>query len=82
MSVLDLIKPAAKPSKTHLILKHLKKHRKATNRDLSRYCQRFGARLRELRVEGHIIKTERLKDGLYLYTYLGHRDDAKEKADE
>lgn len=74
MSLLDLIK-LPKVSKTHLILRHLQKHRKATNRDLSRYCNRFGARLFDLRDEGHIIETERLKNGYYLYTYLGHRDD-------
>jgi hypothetical protein len=80
MSLLDLVKPAAKPSKTHLILRHLKKHRRATNRELSRYCQRFGARLHELRAEGHIIETEQLKNGLFTYIYKGHRDDQEKRS--
>lgn len=79
MSLIDRIK-LPKVSKTHLILRHLKKHRKASNRDLSRYCQRFGARLHELRDEGHVIETVRLKDGLYSYIYKGHRDDQEKAA--
>lgn len=80
MSLADLLMTVSKDTKTHRILKHLKKHRKATGRDLSRFCHRFGARLHDLREEGYIIETERLKDGLFSYTYKGHRDDAKEEA--
>lgn len=80
MSLLNLMKPLPKVSKTHLILRHLKKHRKATNRDLSRYCNRFGARLHELRAEGYIIETEQLRNGLFTYIYKGHRDDQEKAA--
>lgn len=80
MSLLELINPTAKPSKTHLILRHLQKYRKATNRDLSRYCQRFGARLHELRDEGHVIETQQLKNGLFIYIYRGHKDDRETAA--
>lgn len=79
MSLLDLLKPASKESLNSRILKHLKKNGSATNRELNRYCYRYGARLHDLRAEGHIILSEHIKGGLWRFVYIGHEDD-QEKA--
>lgn len=39
----------------------------ATNQELSLIALRFGARLDELRAQGHMIETERLQGGLFRY---------------
>lgn len=65
---------------TARILKLLKANGQATNHELSRITPRYGARLHDIRSEGHDVLTERIKEGLFRYTYKGHRDDAKEAA--
>lgn len=64
-----------KLSQTARILKLLKSKHQVTNRELNRLAYRYSARIAELRTEGHHILTERAKDGLFTYTYLGHEDD-------
>lgn len=69
-------KPKHDPqSTTARILKLLKKQRSATNRQLNAISFRYGARIHELRSEGHVIRTEREHDGLFRFFYVGHRDD-------
>ena len=65
-------------TQTARILKLLKSEGQATNRQLNRICFRYGARIHELRIEGHDILTVREKDGLFRFVYRGHRDDAKD----
>lgn len=65
-------------SNTARILKLLKANGSATNRELNTICFRYGARLHELRQEGHLIATEQLKDGLFRFVYNGHTDDEQE----
>lgn len=64
-----------KLSQTARILKLFKAKHRATNNQLNKICYRYSARIAELRSEGHQILTERVKDGLFVYTYLGHEDD-------
>lgn len=43
----------------------------ATNRELNAIAFRYGARLKELRDQGHSIVTEKVNnDGLYLYKLI------------
>ena len=65
-------------TQTARILKVLKTNGQATNHELSRITPRYGARLHDLRREGHELLAERIKEGLFRYTYKGHREDAKE----
>lgn len=61
------------------MLKYLKKYVRATgNQFLSMGIGRFGARLKDLRDEGWIVTTHRLRDGLYEYRFVGHQDDESE----
>ena len=62
-------------SQTARILNLLKTKKRVTNRELNRICFRYGARIYELRNEGHDIRTERVKDGLYEFVYFGHIED-------
>lgn len=64
-------------SNTAKILKLLKANGSATNRELNTICFRYGARLHELRAEGHIILTERVKEGLYRFVYKGEVEDTE-----
>jgi hypothetical protein len=57
------------------ILRLLKEQGSATNAELNRICFRYCARLHELRGEGHIIITNRIKAGLFIFVYKGHPDD-------
>lgn len=50
----------------------LKSEGTVTNRDLNKICFRYGARIHELRKEGHKIVTSRVKEGLFSFTYKGH----------
>jgi hypothetical protein len=43
----------------------------ATNLELGMICQRFGARLQELKVAGYRWRKECIKAGLYRYTLIG-----------
>jgi hypothetical protein len=42
----------------------------ATSEELSRIAQRFGARIHELRKEGHMIDAKHVSGGLWLYTLI------------
>ncbi|WP_440220895.1 helix-turn-helix domain-containing protein [Dietzia sp. MNB45] len=64
-----------KESQTARILRMLKKHRRVTNVVLNNICFRYGARIHDLRQEGHIIASERRKDGVWEFVYGGHRDE-------
>jgi hypothetical protein len=46
----------------------------ATSRDLNNICFRFSARIHELRKEGYVIRSERIKDGLFRFTLEGEPD--------
>lgn len=71
-----------KKSQTAQILELLKTNGRATNRQLNNICFRYGARLFELRREGHIIVTNQVKDSLYEFVYKGHVEDGvKDYAD-
>lgn len=64
---------------TAKILKLLKTKGSATNRELNTVGGfRYGARLHELRQEGHIIVTERVHEGLYRFIYKGEDGDTDE----
>jgi hypothetical protein len=67
-------KPTPKLSQTARILRLLKQEKRATNRQLNSICFRYGARIHELRNEGHIIVTNRLHDNLYEFVYQGYDD--------
>lgn len=68
-------KPRHHPQSSHArILKLLQKQGSATNRQLNVIAFRFGARIHDLRREGHIIRTEREHDGLFRFYYVGPRD--------
>lgn len=60
-------------SATGKILRLLKDERIVTNVQLNKIAYRYGARLHELRREGHIIVTNHIRDGLWQYHYLGER---------
>lgn len=73
---------ATKVSQTAQILNLLKTKKRVTNRELNRICYRYGARIWELRREGHVIVTNRVKDSLFEFVYRGHVEDGvKEYAD-
>jgi hypothetical protein len=65
-------------SQTHRILKLLKAKGSVTNIELNRVCFRYGARLLELRREGHDILTVQEARGKFRYFYRGYvpREDA------
>ena len=44
-----------------------------TNVQLNEICYRYGARIYELRKEGHIIEKHCMDKGLYAYKYKGMR---------
>lgn len=46
-----------------------------TNVQLNEICYRYGARIHELRKEGHVIEKHRVDSGLYAYRYKGIRSD-------
>lgn len=46
----------------------------ATNVDLDRIAQRFGARLYDLKKAGHIWTKKRVRPGVWLYTLKGNCD--------
>lgn len=64
-----------KESQATRILKLLKSKRVVTNAQLNKICFRYSARIHELRNDGYIIVTHRLKDGLTSFIYKGHVDD-------
>lgn len=57
------------PSQTTRILRLLKRQGSATNLELNPIAYRYSARIAELRKEGHSIVTDRLKEGVFRYTY-------------
>lgn len=66
-----------KQSQSSKILKLFKEKGTVTNHELNRICFRYGARIHELRNDGYIIVTSKLKEGLFSFTYKGHRDSEK-----
>lgn len=63
-------------SNTHRILRLLKKKGHATNSQLIAIGgYRYGARLFELRQEGHVIVSVHVKDGLWDFIYKGQKDE-------
>lgn len=62
-----------KVSQTARILRLLKANGRATNKELNKICFRYGARIFELRREGHVIVTNRIKDGLFEFVYMGEQ---------
>lgn len=54
-----------------LVLEALQRHRTRTNLQLNEICFRYGARIHELRKEGHGIERYALRRGVYEYRYLG-----------
>lgn len=61
-------------TQTARILRILKEEGRVTNAELNRICFRYGARLHELRKEGHKIVTSRIGEGLFVFTYKGHKE--------
>lgn len=60
-----------KDTQSAKILRLLKANGVATNRELNRICFRYGARIHELRKEGHIIKSNHVKNSLWEFSYHG-----------
>lgn len=67
-------------SQTARILRLLKAQKRATNRELNRICFRYGARIFELRREGHIIVSTQIKQGLWEFVYMGEGDSTADTA--
>lgn len=66
-----------KENQTAKILRLFKEKGTVTNAELNKICFRYGARIYDLRKEGHAIVTNHISDGLYEFAYFGHYDDAK-----
>lgn len=65
-------------SQTARLLALFKKHGRLTNRFMADHvCLRYSARIAELRSEGHIIVANRIKEGLFEYTYKGQTEEAE-----
>lgn len=64
-----------KESQTARILTLLKSKGRVTNVELNRIAFRYAARICDLRKEGHTIVTNRIKDGLFTFTYRGCREE-------
>lgn len=63
-----------KESQTAKILRLLKERGKLTNHELNKLCYRYGARIYELRKEGHLIISNHIKDGLWEFVYKGEKE--------
>ena len=63
-----------KDTQTSKILKLFKLKGSATNHELNRICFRYGARIHDLRKEGHIIKSNHIKDSLWEFSYHGKKE--------
>lgn len=58
------------------LLKHLKKHRRITNRQLINMgIFRGSARIKDLRDEGWLITSNQVHGGLWEFVLTGHQDD-------
>jgi hypothetical protein len=75
---LPILKKHTNKSQTAKILRLFKRHTVMSNYELERICHRFGARLYELRQEGHLIVPQHVKGNKWNYHYLGHVDDGVE----
>ena len=62
-------------SKYRRILDLFESKGEATNQELSRICLRYGARIKELRDDGHIIVISKMTDTLFRYVYMGQKDE-------
>jgi hypothetical protein len=58
-------------SQASTILRLLKQESVLTNRDLNRICYRYSARIHDLRKEGHDIRSNRVRDDLWEFSYHG-----------
>lgn len=58
-------------SNTAKVLRLLKEKRAVRNTELNKICFRYGARIHELRHEGHIIVSVSEGSGLWTYHYMG-----------
>mgnify|MGYP003511850019 CR=1 FL=1 len=68
-----------KLTQTAKILKRLKENGKITNADLwNMRIQRGSERIRELKSEGHIIKSVQNNKTLWTYVYMGHEDEEED----
>jgi hypothetical protein len=64
-----------KLSQTGRILKHLKEHGKISNAEMwNMHIQRGSERIRELKREGHVIRTIHVKGPVWVYMYDGEAD--------
>lgn len=62
------------PTQAQKILEILQLKGTVTNAELNdRVCFRYGARIHELRRLGYVIRTTRIKQGLWTFTYEGRR---------
>lgn len=66
-------------TQTGRILRRLKANGKITNADMwNMRIQRGSERIRELKREGHIIKSVQNSKTLWTYVYMGHEDEEEE----
>lgn len=54
-----------KPTQAERILALLEERDSVTNLELNRICFRYGARIHDLREDGHNITSKRLKQGVW-----------------
>ena len=57
-----------------LVLLQERGHRGIANDELNRICFRYGARIFELRQQGHLIETVHFGEGLFRFVYRGKRE--------
>jgi hypothetical protein len=62
-----------KLTQTAKILKLLKENGSATNLELNKLCFRYGARIFDLRKEGHDILSVHEKDSKWRFIYKGEK---------
>lgn len=68
---------ARRQNNTAKLLAYLQEHKQATNAELMHkgVCGwRAAARILDLRKQGYVIETIRIKNGLFKYVYHGKRD--------
>lgn len=70
----SLLHRQPKLSQTARILQLLKAKGRVTNVELNRICFRYSARISDLRREGHIIVSNRVRQGVWEFTYRAERD--------
>lgn len=68
--MIALQKQHSNQSQTARILRMFKERGELTNRELNLVCYRYGARIHELRREGHKIISLHEKDSLWRFIYV------------